>query len=250
VDKKTDDLVILITGASRGLGRGIVRCLLEYGFKIFAVARSLERLEELKLSITGELQSRLEIFDCDVRDHSKIKEAVQACIDRYHRLDILINNAALRVYGGIEEIEVQDWLDAVNTNINGYFFFAKECLPWLKNSPNSWIFNIGSTAGRVPFQGGISYNTTKGAVHAFSESLILDIRRMNVRVCNIIPSNIWNKDFTAPVEEKWMLDPNDIGEVILKLFDLDKKILISSIEVRPTVIPDTPEKGIRMLRYI
>ncbi len=187
---------------------------------------------------------------CDSGDHIQVRETVKRVATTYGQLDILVNNAGVRKYGSIFDLSIEDWLDSVGTNINGYFFFCKETLPYLLQSSNPWIFNIGSTAGRIPFGGGVAYNTTKAAINGFSDSVQMDVRNKGIRVCQIAPGNVYIRETECPPEEEWQMKPQDIGDLIALLIRLDKRAMPSLLEIRPTCIPEHPEEGIRALRFV
>ncbi|MGE5328642.1 MAG: SDR family NAD(P)-dependent oxidoreductase [Deltaproteobacteria bacterium] len=242
---------VLVTGGSRGIGRGICQAFLEEGYNVAYTCTNNDsiHLAEEKLK---EYRKNDNLFGvvCNSGIYEEVKATIKKVINRFGSLDILINNAGLRKYGSIQDITIEDWNNSVNTNINGYFYFCKEAINYLKKSDNAWIINIGSTAGRVPFAGGIAYNTTKSATNGFSDSLQLDLRNEGVRVCNICPGNVFNKDFECPEDEAWQMRPIDIGKFIISFINLNERVMPSVLEIRPTKIPEHPAKGIKSLRYI
>jgi 3-oxoacyl-[acyl-carrier protein] reductase len=242
---------VLVTGGSRGIGRGICQAFLEKGYNVAFTCRSLENLN-IGLGKLNQyaVNSKVDGILCDSGIYSDVKKTIEKVIEEFNGIDILVNNAGVRKYGSVFDLSVEEWMESVNTNINGYFFFCKEVLPHLLKSSNPWIFNIGSTAGRVPFAGGIAYNTTKSAVYGFSDSLQLDVRNKGIRVCNICPGNVFNKEFECPNEEDWQMKPENIGHTITSLINISNRAMPSLLEIRPTIIPEHPEKGIRSLRYI
>jgi len=242
---------VLVTGGSRGVGKGICQSFLEQGHNVVFTCRSQENLSDCMNSLSS--FAKQNIFRgviCDSGIFEEVRSAVSSSVDIMGSIDILVNNAGLRKYGSIQDINVESWIEAVNTNINGYFYFCKLCLPHLKKSIDPWIFNIGSTAAYTSFAGGISYNTTKAAVHALSSSIELDVRKEGIRVCTISPGNIFNKEHECPKEDVWMMKPVEVGYCIVNLLKFDKSITPTIIELKPTDSPDHPEKGIRTLRYI
>ena len=242
---------VLVTGGSRGIGFGICQALLESGYNVVFTCRTKENLayaqEKLSVIVKNNI---IKGVICDSGIYSNVQSAIQLTIEELGGLDILVNNAGVRKYGSICDISVEDWVDAINTNINGYFYFCKLLLPYLESSKNPWIFNIGSTAAYNPFAGGVSYNTTKAAIHAFSSSIELDVRNKGIRVCAISPGNVFNKEHPCPQEDMWMMKPIDIGYCILNLLKCNFNATPSFIEIKPTNSPEHPDKGIRSLRYI
>lgn len=244
-------ITVLVTGGSRGIGRGICQAFLEEGYNVAFTCRNQDNLNfALKKLEPYSHNSKLIGLLCNSGNFKEVNMTVKKVVEEFDGIDILINNAGVRKYGSIFSLSVEDWIESVNTNINGYFYFCKEVLPYLLQSGNPWIFNIGSTAGRVPFAEGIAYNTTKFAINGFSDSIQLDVRNHGVRVCNISPGNVFNKEFECPEEEEWQMKPEDIGHTIASLININNRAMPSVLEIRPTVIPEHPEKGIKSLRYI
>lgn len=242
---------VLINGGSRGVGRGICEAFINNGDNVFFTCKNEKSLQNsLEILQQGAKESQVFGTICDSRDYLQVKNTIDMVYREMKGIDILVNNAGIRTYGTIEEIEVEDWINAVETNINGYFYFTKYSMPYLLKSKRAWIFNIGSTAGINAFSGGISYNTTKAAIHGFSASLELDVRSKGIRVCNVIPGNVYIKEDECRLDDEWMLKPIDIGNSIIAQTKLDKNCLISSLVIKPTKSPQHPSKGIQALRYV
>lgn len=238
---------ILINGGTRGLGAGICHAFLEKGNDIIFTGKNKNNVEKASESFSKTFNNRTIIgFQCNSANEAEIKDVIQNCKTKLGGIDVLINNAAVRKYGNISELSNNDWIEAINTNVNGYYYFVKNSLPLLENSNNPMIFNIGSTSATHAFAGGISYCSTKALNHAFSASLDLELRNKGIRICNVELGNINNKG----TNETWMLDPKNVGLIIELLTHIDISSTVSSICVKPTFYPDNPEKGIRSLRFI
>lgn len=242
---------VLVTGGSRGIGRGICEAFLSRGDNVAYTCHNVETLEDSrkrfqKLSNENTFLGLM----CNSGEYTQVSETVDKVFEMFSGIDILVNNAGIRKYGTIYDISIEEWNEAVATNVNGYFYFCKCTLPYLLKSKDPWIFNIGSTAANSPFSGGISYNTTKAAVHGFSSSLQLDVRNDGIRVCNIVPGNVYNKDIPCQEEDEWMMKPIDIGNCIISLLQLDQRAMTSVVEIKPTNAPKHPEPGIRALRFV
>jgi NAD(P)-dependent dehydrogenase (short-subunit alcohol dehydrogenase family) len=248
--KRGTGRVALVSGGLRGVGKGIVKEFLSEGFAIVTVSRGRGADISDPVLVQAMAQGRLVAHTGDIRNGGDTQAAAEKCIDVFGGIDVVVNNAALRICKNIFEISNDEWVRCVETNINGTFNLVKSCLSGLLESKDPWIINIGSTAGKTAFEGGVAYNTTKAAMHAFSETLMLELRRKGIRVCNIIPGNVWNRDSERPADEAWMLSPEDIGKSVLSVLKTAPGILPASLEIRPVSIPETPERGIRMLRFM
>lgn len=242
---------VLITGGARGIGRGISEAFVKNGDNIVYTCQNEESLEKSfeilkRLGGAGSVHGIL----CDSKDYCQVKKTVDEAAKLLQGIDILVNNAAVRKYGTLYEISVNEWEEAIATNVNGYFYFCKCSINYLLESTNAWVINIGSTAGNNSFSGGISYNTTKSAIHGFSGSLQLDMRMSGIRVCNVIPGNVFNKDSVCPKDDEWMMKPIDIGNSIVSQLSINSRCMPTILELKPTYAPVHPEKGIRALRYV
>lgn len=183
--------VAAVTGGSRGIGRAIVLDLAAHGFKVFALARSLDELREV------ESQARRDGLDVsavplDVADETSRAAAVAAigaATDGYG-LDVLINNAGYGQFGPLEEIPIERFRAQLEVNLVGLLAFTQPFLPAMRSRRRGWIVNISSAAGRTatPFMG--AYNASKFGLEGMSDALRLELHPFNVHVVLIAPGPI------------------------------------------------------------
>lgn len=241
---------ILVNGGSRGIGRGICEAFLRAGDMVTYTCRSKENLRESEVyfsEITGGLGYTGIL--CDSGDYGQVEIAVVRAMEFMSGIDILVNNAGVRKYGQVEDLSVENWNEAVATNVNGYFYFAKCASLHIQNSENPWIFNVGSTAANHPFLGGISYNATKAAVHGLSGSLHLEGRESGIRVCCISLGNVNNKESINP-DDAWMIKPLEVGRTVILLTKIDRGVAPDLVELKPSMAPNHPAPGIQALKYV
>ncbi|HEX5911421.1 MAG TPA: SDR family NAD(P)-dependent oxidoreductase, partial [Thermoleophilaceae bacterium] len=179
--------VVLVTGASSGIGEASARDLAAHGAAVAIAARRADRLEKLAGEIE-EAGGRALAIEADVTDRAQAQAAVQRTVDELGRLDTVVNNAGVMLLGPVEGAPVDEWDAMVDLNVKGLMYVADAALPHLlkaaEDEPRQVadLVNISSVAGRVPRSGSGVYNATKFGVGAFSESLRQEVTDRHVRV--------------------------------------------------------------------
>ncbi len=171
--------VVAITGASAGIGRAVALGMLEAGWKVALLARRPEPLEE----IAAAAPDRAIALPCDVADPVAVETAFTAVAARFGRLDALFNNAGIFPPGGtIDEIAVEDWLEAVEINLNGMFFCARAAFGQMRRQDpqGGRIVNNGSVSSQAPRPGATAYTATKHAITGLTRSIALDGRAFDI----------------------------------------------------------------------
>lgn len=203
--------VILITGASSGIGAISAKFLAEKGFKVYGTSRQPKENNEV-----------FEMIQLDVLDVKSINKAVTMIIQKEGRLDILINNAGMGITGPIEETPTQEMRKAFETNFFGVVEVIKAVLPHMRKQKEGLIINITSIAGYMglPFRG--IYSTTKGALEILTETLSMEVKQFNIKVTNIAPgdfaTNIASGRYHTPV-----IKDSDYAEIYKKNIGLMDK---------------------------
>ena len=225
---------IVITGASKGIGRGIAEVLANYGHSLGLLARSGDLLSALKKSIEN-LETDCYISTCDLRDPVATNDVIADLIERLHGIDALINNAGVIIRKDIFKLSVEEWLAMIETNINGVFFASRTAIPYFVAQKSGHIINISSISGRLPLQGGSGYAATKHAVTGFSESLFQEVRDYGVKVTTIFPGSVDTASHSTKkaTDDRWKITPNEIGEACQEILNTSTRNCISRLEIRP-----------------
>ncbi|MBC7655207.1 MAG: SDR family oxidoreductase [Oligoflexus sp.] len=226
------DKVALITGASKGIGYGIAEALLKLGVKVAITSRSQESADEA----AEKLGSDVLALASDVKDAKSQQNAVDKTIEKFGSLDFLIANAGVGHFAPIDEMDEKDWHDVIDTNLTGVFLSVKAALPSLKKS-KGYIITISSLAGTNFFAGGSAYNASKFGLTGFSQSIMLDLRDYGVKVTTIMPGSVathFNDHEPDKNKDAWKIQPEDIGQMVCDLLNMNPRTLPSKIEVRPT----------------
>ena len=179
--------IVLITGASSGIGASCVKYFAEAGAKLVLAARRLERLQQiveaLKLPSTD-----FHLLELDVRNRSAVESAISNLPAQWSNIDILINNAGLsRGLDKLHEGNFQDWEEMIDTNVKGLLYLTRYIVPGMIERQHGHVVNIGSIAGHQTYPGGNVYCASKAAVRAISEGLKQDLLGTPIRVSSVDP---------------------------------------------------------------
>lgn len=180
--------IVLITGASSGIGEGCARKFAAAGASLILNARNIDKLKELENDLRVEYQVKTCLLPFDVRDRNAIKEAYDLLPEEWKPIDILINNAGL-VIGVDKEFEgnLDEWDIVIDTNIKGLLAMTRMVVPGMIERNRGHIINIGSIAGDAAYPGGSVYCATKAAVKTLTDGLRIDLVDTPLRVTNIKP---------------------------------------------------------------
>jgi len=226
--------VALVTGGSRGIGRGIAEALAAEGATTVLTARAAEAAERA----AREIGRRALGFACDVRSQEQVERLFQRVDEAAGGLDILINNAGVGLFAPVAEMSPADWRVVIETNLNGVFYCCHEAVPRMRRRGGGYIINVSSLAGKNPFPGGAAYNASKFGLNGFSEALMMEVRYDGIRVSYLMPGSVAT-DFGRGASGKagWALRPADVAAVVLDLLRSPAHALRSCVEMRPSQPP-------------
>jgi NADP-dependent 3-hydroxy acid dehydrogenase YdfG len=184
-----EEKVVVITGASSGLGEATARHLSAQGASVVLGARRADRLQTLAQDLTGHGGKVLAIAT-DVTDYDQVKRLVDAAVRAYGRIDVMINNAGLMLHSPLERLKIDDWDQMIDVNIKGLLYGIAAALPYMKQQNAGHIINVSSVAGHKVRAGGAVYAATKHAVRALSEGLRQEVKPYNIRTTVISPGAV------------------------------------------------------------
>lgn len=229
---------VIVTGASQGIGRGIASFLCMDGFEVGILARSADRLEDLRQSLTEQGGTCVAVA-CDLRKPDDTSLAISALVDRLGGIDALINNAGLVVRKNVFDISLDEWHAMVETNLNGLFYATRAVLPFMRTQESGHIVNISSISGKVPLPGGSGYAATKYAVTGFSQSLFQEVRDFGIKVTTVFPGSVDSASYRhgAETDTRWKVAPEEVGQACANVLRAPEGTCISEIEIRPLQRP-------------
>jgi 3-hydroxy acid dehydrogenase / malonic semialdehyde reductase len=180
--------IVLITGASSGIGAACAKMFAASGAKLILAARRLEKLQELAKTFP---QNNFHLLKLDVRDRIAVESAISTLPPEFSEVDTLINNAGLsRGLDKLHEGNFQDWEEMIDTNIKGLLYLTRYVVPGMVQRGKGHIINIGSIAGHQTYPNGNVYCGTKAAVKAISEGLKQDLLGTAIRVTSVDPGMV------------------------------------------------------------
>lgn len=231
----------IITGASSGIGAATAKLLNENGYNVVLAARRIEKLDAL----SKELNSNHIIIPTDVTDVADVEHLVKETMDKFGRIDVLVNNAGLGMIAPMHDGKLEDWHTMFNVNVNGLLSCIHKALPHLLESEGT-IINIASVAAHEVFPNTVVYCATKHAVNAITVGMRKEFRD-KVKVCNISPGAVQTEfleQSEANEQTKQMKDyffnnetlrSEDIAEAILDVLSKPKRVAINEVIIRPNL---------------
>jgi 3-hydroxy acid dehydrogenase/malonic semialdehyde reductase len=180
--------IVLITGASSGIGLACARAFAQQRARLILTARRKERLNALAKELKQEHGTESCVFELDVRNQSAVQTALQNLPAEWQEVEVLVNNAGLsRGLNKLYEGKIQDWEEMIDTNLKGLLYVSRVILPGMVARGRGMIINIGSIAGHEVYAGGNVYCATKHAVDAITRGLRWDLVDTPIRVCTVDP---------------------------------------------------------------
>ncbi len=190
--------VVMITGASSGIGRATALKFAKKGYHLIITGRRIEKLEELKWKIKKKYGSKVKILAFDVRKKTEVKKAINSLSGHWKNIQILINNAGLaKGLDYINEGKIEHWETMIDTNVKGLLYVTRIVSPQMVNRGSGHIINICSTAGHEVYTKGNVYCATKHAVDALTKGMRMDLYTHGIRVSQISPAHVEETEFAV-----------------------------------------------------
>jgi 3-oxoacyl-[acyl-carrier protein] reductase len=234
---KTDlnNKVVYITGGSKGIGFGIAQTLLNSGMRVAISSRSLEAATTAAASLSSDATKVLAI-QSDATDAAAETKAIQAVLQHFGSLDVLVANAGVGHFASIETLTAEQWKETIDTNLTGVFNSVKAAIEPLKAS-KGYIITIASLAGANFFETASAYNASKFGLVGFSQAIMLDLRKYGIKVSTIMPGSVATEfNNHVPTDaDAWKIQPEDIGQIVEDLLQMNPRTLPSKVEVRPSM---------------
>jgi NADP-dependent 3-hydroxy acid dehydrogenase YdfG len=203
--------VVVITGASSGLGEATARQLSAEGATVVLGARRAERLQMLADELQGQGGKAIAVRT-DVTRSDQVKALVDAAIQTYGRIDVMLNNAGLMPHSPLERLKIDDWNRTIDVNVKGVLYGIAAALPYMKQQKAGHIINVSSVAGRKVRPGSAVYAATKAAVLMLSEGLRQEVKPYHIRTTVISPGAVATELPNSVTEP-------DIAENVRKLYE-------------------------------
>jgi NADP-dependent 3-hydroxy acid dehydrogenase YdfG len=236
------DKVVVITGASSGLGEAAARRLAKDGAKLVLGARRLDRLQALakELSLSGEA-----VVQTDVSKYDEVKRLVDHAVKAHGRLDVMINNAGLMPQSLLQRLKIDEWDRMIDVNIKGVLYGIAAALPVMQAQKSGHIINVSSVAGHKVRPGGTIYSATKSAVRVISEGLRQEVKPYNIRTTIIspgaveseLPDSITDPDIGAAISKFYKetaISADSFANMVVFAMSQPEDVDVNEILFRPT----------------
>lgn len=227
-----ENKVAYITGGTKGIGFGIAKALVNAGLKVAISGRNLADVEKAKADLGSD---NVLAVASDVRTYADEENAVKEIVETFGKLDIVIANAGLGKFAPVDQLSLEDWNAMIETNLTGVFHTLKASVEQLKANKGYYI-SIASLAGTNFFAQGAGYNASKFGVVGFTQAAMLDLREFDIKTTTIMPGSVTShfNNHQPNDADGWKIQPEDLGQMVLDLLNLNPNVLPSKIEVRPT----------------
>lgn len=223
--------IILVTGATGGIGGAVARQLSAQGAKLVISGRDGEKLKSLQDELAGEALA----VEADVTDEASVKTMMQTAAQHYGRVDTLVNVPGLSVAAKLAEMDVADFTRIFDVNVKGMFLCSKHFLQQVDSERGGLIVSISSVAGRSANPNAPAYCAAKAAMNMLSQGLSLQTKQANVRVSIVSPGAVSTPGFWGdrPVPHDKFLQPDDVAEVVRFVVGLPPHMVMHDVVFEP-----------------
>lgn len=242
MSENIENKIVVITGASSGLGAETARHLVAAGAKVVLGARRMDRLQ----AIASELGLGDEaIVETDVTDQTQVKALVNHAVDTYGRVDVMLNNAGLMPHSPLERLRIDDWDRMIDVNLKGVMYGIAAALPHMIEQQSGHFINVSSIAGHKVRPGSAVYSATKTAVRVITEGLRQEVKPYNIRstilspgaVATELPDSVTDEDVSQNVHsfyEQHAVPAASFARCVLFAMGQPSEVDINEILYRPT----------------
>ncbi|XAZ81993.1 SDR family oxidoreductase (plasmid) [Fibrella sp. ES10-3-2-2] len=244
METNINEKVIVITGASSGLGEAAARHLSSLGATVVLGARRADRIETLAKEIQDQGGQALAMAT-DVTQRDQVTKLVDAAVDQFGRVDVILNNAGIMPLSPMDRLNVEEWDTMIDVNIKGVLNGIAAVLPYMKAQKSGQIINTSSVAGHKVFTGSAVYSATKYAVRALTEGLRMEVKPYNIRTTIVCPGAVQtelldhiteadiqqaNQDYVGAVG----ISPGSFARVVAFAISQPEDVDINEVIFRPT----------------
>jgi NAD(P)-dependent dehydrogenase (short-subunit alcohol dehydrogenase family) len=224
-----NEKIAVITGASKGIGRGCALGLAQLGYHVVLASRSQAKLEELKNEIIQQANAGATVQALDVTDDSSVQAFAKMLTEKFGRIDVFVNNAGIDAHGTLS-LETKTFDDLLATNLRAPFVLLKYLMPLIEKALEPYIFNIASRAGKVGFAYNGGYVATKFALVGLNESLYREFATSKIRVTAICPGWVYTDMAQGSgLEANEMIQIEDIVKTLGWLLSLSPQTCVKEV---------------------
>lgn len=229
------DKIIVVTGATSGLGLSLTKCLLNEGANLITIGRNLSELKELE-----KIHSKnINIIQCDLAVDDEIKDLIKNIKLQNSKIDVLIHSAGIFLQGSVYTHSIEELDKQYKLNTRVPYYLTQQLLP-LFNKKYSQLVFINSTSGTTTKEGVSQYSASKYGLRAIADSLRIELNGKNVKVLSVFPGKMATpmqekilEDENKNYDEEFLINPDDVSEIITDTLKMSMKTEITDIHIRP-----------------
>lgn len=227
---------IIVTGASKGLGKTLAEEFIRKGNQVGLIARSEHLLNEICRSLGAEMDKpQMHVYACDLTSAGGAEAAVSALAVKLGGVDVLINCASNTVKKGLMEISVEEWQLSMSSCVDSAFYCTRAVMPHFVKQGGGHIINIGSLSTQIPLERGVSYSASKHALNGFSRSVAHEFHGAGVKVCTI-HSGAFKADNDQGND--WKMPESEVFRACEYILSSHPKAFVEEVIVRPLIWPE------------
>ncbi len=227
---------IVITGATKGIGRALVDAFAREGFDLAVCSRNETDLANLKAEIEEKYDVSVLYKVTDMSDEQNVLDFAEYISSNWNKVDILMNNAGVYFPGDIIDVKGEDMVRMMGTNFYSAFHLTRALLPMMSTQNKGHIFNMCSIASQIALPKGGAYSVSKFALLGFSKSLREELKPKGIRVTAIMPGATWSDSWKAmegQLPEERLMKASDVAEAVLGAYKLSEQAVVEELVMRP-----------------
>jgi NAD(P)-dependent dehydrogenase (short-subunit alcohol dehydrogenase family) len=234
VEKPLTEKVALVTGGGRGIGRAIGKALGAAGARVVVTARTQAAIDAVAQEIV-DAGGAAAAMAMDLADESSVRPVFAAVRERFGRLDVLVNNAGIGLYGPVKDVPLEDLDRMVGVNLRGTFLCCQEAMRIMAPQKSGYIINISSVVGFKGYPKQAGYTATKHAVMGLTKSLAVEAQEHGIRTSAILPGGVDTamvREARPDLDPAILLQPEDVAQAVLYLLSLSDRAAVDEIYIR------------------
>ena len=234
MEKLLTGRVALVTGGGRGIGRAISKALAAAGAHVVVTARTQGQIDAVAKEIV-DAGGAAAAMAMDLADESSVRRVFAAVRERFGRLDVLVNNAGIGLYGPVKDVPLEDLDRMVGVNLRGTFLCCQEAMRIMAPQKSGYIINISSVVGFKGYPKQAGYTATKHAVMGLTKSLAVEAQEHGIRTSAILPGGVDTamvREARPDLDPAILLQPEDVAQAVLYLLSLSERAAVDEIYIR------------------